>query len=140
MSKYNKLTPYLCVSDAAKAIEFYERAFDAEEVDRMVGPDGRILHAEVEINDSIIMLADESGFEGKAAPPVGLSPVQLMLSFKKSKHVDYTVADALAAGAEVITQPHDAYWGMRFGQVRDPFGHVWSFMAPVKKKHKKNDE
>jgi PhnB protein len=134
MSKYNKLTPYLCVSDAAKAIEFYEKAFDAEEIDRMTGPEGRILHAEVEINDSMIFIADEAGFEGKAAAPSGLPSVQLLLSFKKSKQVDHTVTDAAAAGAEVITQPHDAYWGMRFGQVRDPFGHVWSFSAPIKKR------
>jgi PhnB protein len=142
LSKHAKLTPYLCVSDAAKAIAFYQEAFDAEEIDRMTSPDGsKILHAELEINDAVLFLADEAGFEGKAAPPGG-GPVavQLFLTVKKPKHVDYMVADAKAAGADVVTAPMDAYWGMRFGQVRDPFGHVWSFSAPLKKKHRKHDD
>lgn len=139
MSKYAKLTPHLTVKGGMDAIKFYEEAFDAEIEDVMMAEDGqRVLHAELEINDSILFLADEfpehSG--GAVTSPLtpGMTTVTIHMELKKPKQVDRIMEQARAAGAEIVMPASDVFWGARYGRVRDPFGHVWSFGAALKKK------
>ena len=121
---YHSVTPYLMVRDAARAIAFYRNAFDADEVMRFKGPDGRIAHAEVKIGDSHVMLADESPHQEFVGPQtLGGAGVSLMLYVDD---VDATFAQALAAGATVRRPVADQFYGDRVGTLADPFGHVWS--------------
>lgn len=120
---YHSVTPYLVVKGAARAIDFYVRAFGAVELLRMPEPDGRIGHAELRIGDSPVMLADEHPEAGARSPEtVGGSPVTLMLYVPD---VDATVARAVAAGARLTRPVADQFYGDRNGGVTDPFGHVW---------------
>lgn len=120
---YHALTPYLIVQGAAKAIDFYRTVFSARERMRMPGPDGKIGHAEIEIGDSLIMLADEfPQMNAKAPPGYGGSPVHLHLYVT---NVDDVVANAARHGAAVLRQIEDQFYGDRTGTVQDPFGHVW---------------
>jgi PhnB protein len=119
---YHTVTPYLIVDDGAKALEFYTRAFGAQELFRMDNG-GKIGHAEIQIGDSRIMLADEHPEIGARAPrSVGGTPVSLMLYVDDC---DAWVARAQQAGA-TITQPlEDKFYGDRMGGIEDPFGHKW---------------
>lgn len=120
---YHSVTPYLIVKGGTKAIEFYERAFGAREIYRMMQPDGRVGHAELQIGDSRIMLADESPDLGARSPQsIGGSPVTIHLYVPD---VDATVERAVAAGAKVTRPVADRFYGDRNGSVTDPFGHVW---------------
>lgn len=120
---YHAVTPYLSVRGAAKAIEFYRKAFGAKEVMRMPGPRGGIGHAEVQIGDSRVMLADEyPDLEFLGPKARGGSPVHLMLYVKD---VDKVVARAVAAGAKLKRPVEDKFYGDRMGSLEDPFGHVW---------------
>lgn len=120
---YRSLTPYLIVKGAARAIEFYVRAFGAVELMRMPQPDGRIGHAELRIGDSVVMLADEAPeVDARSPETIGGSPVTLMLYVED---VDATVARAVAAGARITRPVANQFYGDRNGGVRDPFGHVW---------------
>lgn len=120
---YHTATPYLIVKSAAKAIEFYKKAFGAEEMMRMLQPDGRIGHAEIKIGDSPIMLADEFPEKGASSPQsLGGSPVSILLYVED---VDAMFAQAVAAGAAVQRPVADQFYGDRTGGVIDPFGHVW---------------
>ena len=120
---FNAVTPYLIVKGAADAIEFYKKIFGATERMRMPAPDGKIGHAEIQIGDSIIMLADESP-EADARSPrtVGGSPVSLLLYVE---NVDRTVDRAVAAGAKILRPVEDKFYGDRMGGIEDPFGHLW---------------
>jgi len=121
---YHTVTPYLVVHDAAKAIDFYKRAFDATEVHRMQGPDGKIGHAELRIGDSIVMLADEmSGMDTRS--PQSLNGTSAGL-FIYTRDVDAAYNKATAAGAKATQPPADMFWGDRYGKLTDPFGHSWS--------------
>jgi PhnB protein len=126
---YHTLTPYLIVHDAARAIEFYKQAFDATEMFRMDGPDGRIGHAEMRVGDSQIMLADEH-LEMNARSPqtIGGSPVSFMLYVED---VDAMVAQAIAAGATLKRPIANQFYGDRTGGVEDPFGHNWYIATHV---------
>ena len=132
--KPSPLTPHLVVSDAAAAIDFYKRAFGAQELSRHVAPDGkRIMHAALRINGADIMLNDdfpEYG-HGKSTTPeaLGGSPVTLHLQVQDA---DAAFNQALAAGAKVKFPLADQFWGDRYGQVTDPYGHVWSIGAAIK--------
>jgi PhnB protein len=120
---YHSVTPYLVVKGAARAIEFYGRAFGAVELFRMAQGDGRIGHAELRVGDSRVMLADEFPEIGARSPEtIGGSPVTLMLYVED---VDATVARAVAAGARLTRSVADQFYGDRNGGVTDPFGHVW---------------
>ncbi len=140
MSKHKSVTPYLTVNGGLEAIRFYEEAFDAEVEDLIVSDDGkRVVHAELEIDDATIMLCDEGSehAHGTAAPQAaGAASVTLYLDLKKARQVDRLIEQAAKAGASVLAPAADTSWGARYGRVRDPFGHVWSFGAPLKKKHK----
>jgi uncharacterized glyoxalase superfamily protein PhnB len=127
---HHTITPYLVVRDAAKAIEFYKRAFGAEEALRMPGPDGKtVMHAELRIGDAFIYLTGENPEWGKKSPQAyGGSPVSLHLYVAD---VDAAFKRAVAAGATVKMPVDDMFWGDRYGQVSDPFGFDWG-IATVK--------
>jgi PhnB protein len=126
---YHSVTPYLSIRGAAQALEFYQRAFNATEVFRLVAPSGEIGHAEIRIGDSAIMLADPCE-EGSFRHPqsLGGSSVGLHLYVED---VDALFAQAVAAGAKTIRAVQDQFYGDRTGTLEDPFGHVW-FLATHK--------
>jgi PhnB protein len=120
---YHTATPYLIVKDAARAIEFYKKAFGATELMRMPGSGGKIGHAEIKIGDSPILLADEVPEMGFRSPEsLGGSPISILLYVED---VDVVFGEALAAGAKVQRPVADQFYGDRTGGVTDPFGHVW---------------
>jgi PhnB protein len=120
---YHSVTPYLIVKDAARALDFYVRAFGAVELMRMLQEDGRIGHAEIRIGDSPVMLADEFPEIGARSPEsIGGSPVTIMLYVDD---VDATVARAVSAGARLTRPVANQFYGDRNGAVTDPFGHLW---------------
>ena len=127
---YHTLTPYLTVRNAAKAIEFYKQAFGAQERGVMKGPDGKVMHAELKIGDSIVMLADEFPDFGSLAPEsVGNSSSGLHIYVTD---VDEAFARAVKAGAKTEMPVADQFWGDRYGRLKDPFGHKWSIATHVK--------
>ncbi len=128
---------HLVVSDAAKALDFYARALGAAEVMRLPAEDKkRIMHAEIQVNGARLFLRDHfpefcpSGEAAKNAPPTmfGGTPVTLHLEVP---NCDAAVARMQEAGATVTMPPMDAFWGARYAQVVDPFGHSWSFAHPL---------
>jgi len=126
---YHTATPYLIVNDAALAIEFYKEAFGATELLRMAKPDGKIGHAEIRIDDSTIMLADEFPEMGARSPQsFGGSPVSIFLYVE---NVDAVFAQTVAAGAVVQRPVADQFYGDRMGGVKDPFGHAWYIATHV---------
>jgi PhnB protein len=128
-SGYRSVTPYLIVADAAAAIDFYKRAFAATERLRLAAPGGKIGHAELEIGDSLIMLADEHPQTAAYAPAkYGGSPVSLHLYVVD---VDAVAAQAVAAGAKVLRPVADQFYGDRLGTFEDPFGHHWHLSTHI---------
>jgi len=128
---FHNLTPHLVVSDAAKAIDFYKQAFGAEEIMRAPDPSGdRLMHAEMKIGDSMLMLADTyPEFGGQNPEDLGGSPTAINLY---CDDVDATVDKAVAAGATVSMPPADMFWGDRYARVIDPFGHFWAIACHVR--------
>ena len=121
---YHNVTAYLIVKGAAEAIEFYKNIFGAKELMRMPGPDGRIGHAELQLGDSHLMLADEHPETNIVSPTtLGNSPVHLLLYVND---VDATFNLAVAKGAKVIRPVADQFYGDRTGTLDDPFGHKWT--------------
>lgn len=126
---YPRLSPYLCVEDAARAIDFYVEVFGATERMRMDGPDGTIGHAELSLGDSIIMLASEFPEIGFVSPrKIGGTPVTLHTYVED---VDAVFAKAIAAGATSQRPVETQFYGDRSGQFEDPFGHRWSIATHV---------
>jgi uncharacterized glyoxalase superfamily protein PhnB len=120
----HRVTPHLVVAGAAKAIEFYKKAFAAVEQARLPGPDGRIMHALVRIHGDAVMLVDEMPEWGVLGPKaLKGSPVTLHLYVED---VDAAVQRAVEAGAKVTMPVADQFWGDRYGKIEDPFGHHWS--------------
>jgi PhnB protein len=120
----HSLTPHLVCAGAADAIAFYKRAFNAVEEVRLPGPDGKLMHAMVRIGDSGLMLVDENPQWGLLGPTaLKGSPVTVHLYVD---NVDAVVAQAVAAGAKITMPVADMFWGDRYGQLEDPFGHHWS--------------
>jgi PhnB protein len=120
---YHTVTPSIVVAGASKAIDFYKRAFGAEEIMRFPGPDGTIMHAEIRIGDSIVMLGDEMPEQGGRSPKsIGGTPVSF---FVYRDNVDEEWQRAVAAGAKEIMPLADQFWGDRTGCLEDPFGHKW---------------
>jgi PhnB protein len=127
---YHTLTPFLTVRDAVKAIEFYKQAFGAVERGVSKGPDGKVMHAELMIGDSIIMLSDEfPDFGAKSPEAFGGSPMGLHIYLDG---VDAAFDRAVKAGAEVEMPVMDQFWGDRYGKLKDPFGHKWSIGTHIK--------
>lgn len=126
---YHSITPYLYMSDAKGAIEFYKRAFGAVEIFRMDAPGGRIGHAELRIGDSVVMLADEFPDMGARSPKtIGGSPMSLLLYVEK---VDEVFERAVKEGATVERPVQNQFYGDRSGGVKDPFGHTWYISTHV---------
>ncbi len=124
------VTPHLLCRDAAAIIDFCVRAFGATETLRLPAPGGRIMHAQISIGDSAVMLADTHPGCGSRDPDgLGGTPVVLHLQVPD---VDATYDRALAAGAVSVMPPQDMFWGDRYGQVRDPNGHVWALATHVR--------
>src|SRR5690242_3848755 len=121
---YHTATPYLVVDGAARAIEFYKRAFGAREVMRIGAPDGKVGHAEIIIGDSHIMLADEfPEWDARSPQSIGGTPVGLALYFEDC---DAVFNQALSLGAKVLKPMQDQFYGDRSGTIADPFGHKWT--------------
>ena len=118
------VTPHLICAGAADAIEFYKRAFNAAELMRLPGSQGKLMHACIRIGDSNVMLVDEMPDWGAFGPKaLKGSPVTIHLFVED---VDAFVATAVAAGAKVTMPVADMFWGDRYGKLEDPFGHHWS--------------
>jgi PhnB protein len=127
------VSPHLVVDDAAAAIDFYVKAFDAVEYGRVPGPDGRLIHAALNVNGSMVLLNDDfpehSGGKSMTPRALGGTPVTIHLTVTD---VDAKYQKAVDAGATVIAPLEDQFWGDRYGIVRDPFGHQWSLGQPVR--------
>lgn len=128
------LVPHLVVGDAAAALDFYTKAFGAEEMVRMPGPDGKLMHACMRINGLMVLLNDDfpEFNDGKSSTPTALggTPVTIHLH---GADVDGRFQRAVDAGATVVNPLADQIWGDRYGVVRDPFGHQWSLAESVRK-------
>jgi uncharacterized glyoxalase superfamily protein PhnB len=126
----NTLSPHLVCAGAAAAIEFYKKAFDAVELMRLPGENGKLMHASVRINGGTVMLVDEAPAFGMLGPKsLKGTPVTIHLMVAD---VDKAVAQAVTAGATVIMPVADMFWGDRYGVIEDPFGHRWSIATPKK--------
>ena len=124
---YHTATPYLVVSDGARAIDYYKKAFDAKEMFRMGGPEGKIGHAEIKIGDSMIMLSDE--MMGNRSPQsLGGSPVSIFLYVED---VDSVFNGAVSAGAKADMPPQNMFWGDRCCVLQDIDGYEWTFSTNV---------
>jgi PhnB protein len=128
---YHSVNPYLVVRNADRAIEFYKRAFGAEERFRMHGPDNKaIMHAELKIGDSVFMLTEESPDMKTLSPEsIGGSPVSLYIYVKD---VDSIFNQAVSEGATILHPVNDQFYGDRSGYLKDPFGHLWSIATHKK--------
>lgn len=128
---FRTATPYLIITNAAKAIEFYKEVFKATEVSRLATPDGKVGHAEIKIGDSRLMLADEfPEWDARSPQTIGGSAVFIMLYVED---VDAVVSRAVAAGAKLFKPVEDQFYGDRSGSITDPFGHKWTIAT-----HKEN--
>jgi PhnB protein len=126
---YSTISPYLAVDDAAEAIEYYKKAFGAEETVRMEAPGGKIGHAELKIGDSHVMLSDPFP-QASTTPPKELGGTSASI-FMYVEDVDAVVQKAVNSGATVTMEVEDQFWGDRFGSITDPFGHNWSIATHV---------
>jgi PhnB protein len=126
---FHNVTPYLYLRGAAGAIEFYKSVFGAAEIMRMPGPDGRIMHAELKIGDSIVMLADEN-------PSMGIMSPQTIGGFSGGLHLyvedaDTVIRKAVESGAKQLHPIKNQFYGDRSGTLLDPFGHMWSVATHI---------
>ena len=120
---YHTLTPSLIVRGASEAIEFYKRAFGAEQRGVLRAPDGKVMHAELQIGDSIVMLSDEFPQDKCASPAALQGTTGALLIY--TEDVDALWARATAAGCKPLMPLSDMFWGDRYGKLLDPFGHAW---------------
>ena len=124
------VTPHLICAGAAEAIDFYKKAFNAEETARLPGPNGKLMHGAIKIGDSTVMLADEFPDHGSFGPKAMKgSSVVIHLYVDDA---DAFAARAAAAGAKITMPAQDMFWGDRYGQLEDPFGHKWSIATHVR--------
>ena len=121
---FHSIQPGLVVRDAAKAIDFYKKALGAQELVRMPGPDGKIMHAELKIGDSVIFLSEEMPMPGSVKSPQALGGSTCTL-IVYVPNVDEQFKQAIAAGAKESMPVADQFWGDRYGSLVDPFGHSW---------------
>jgi PhnB protein len=124
---YTSVTPYIMIEGASEAIEFYKKAFGAQELERMSGPDGKVLHAEIRIGNAIVMLSDASA-QWKGPKALGGSPASICLYVPDA---DAVFKAAVDAGATVRMPIQEQFWGDRYGMLVDPFGHNWSVATHV---------
>lgn len=127
---FHSLTPFLICKDALQALDFYKRAFGAEEISRLVGPHGGLMHAALRIGDSVLMLTEECPEMGGFGPQhFGGTPVTVHLSVADA---DAAFARATAAGCASLMPVTEMFWGARYGVFKDPYGHAWSVATQVK--------
>jgi len=120
---YHTITPALTIRDAARAIEFYKKAFNAQQLERLDGPDGKVMHAGLEIGNSRFMLGEEN-LQMNCPSPLNLNGTPTAL-YLYVENVDAAFTQAVKAGAKVEMPVADMFWGDRAGQLSDPFGHRW---------------
>jgi len=135
-SPFRTLTPYLAVNDARKAIDWYRQTLGAKEVSRMNTPDGKILHCELLVGDSRFMLSDIFPGADFVDPKLVGSCVTIHVH---AKNIDELYHRAVENGAQVTMPLENQFWGDRYGKIRDPFGHVWSFGYPAKMSKQERD-
>jgi PhnB protein len=129
-ARMQALSPHLVCAGAAKAIDFYKKAFGAQEMIRLPGKDGKLIHASVEINGAMVMLVDEFPQMGSKAPTtLKGTPVTMHLMVVD---VDAFTKRAVKAGAKVVMPVADMFWGDRYGIIEDPFGHRWSIATHLR--------
>jgi PhnB protein len=136
-TKMPPITPYLTVKGANEAIEFYKKAFGATENARLAAEDGkRLMHAEISLHGSVVLLSDEFPEYDMVGAPADdkSSPVAVALHFEKPAELDAAFKRAAGAGATVVTEPADMFWGGRFAALADPFHHRWIMHAPLPSK------
>ncbi len=133
---FHTLTPYLIVKEGEKAIAFYKSAFNAEELEKHLTEENKVLHARLQIGDSQIMLSDESDDTscGNLTSPGQAQGTSCVLHMYV-QDVDSSFQKAVSLGAKILIPVADMFWGDRYGQLQDPFGHVWSLAT-----HKENIE
>jgi PhnB protein len=129
--RYRRVTPFLVVEGADRAMKFYADVFGATERMRIPGPDGSIAHAEVEIGDSVVMIEDASPFMGTKAPPAGGQEGSPTGLFVYVEDVDAVMAKAVELGATLMRPATDQFYGDRDGHIVDPFGHHWTVATHV---------
>jgi PhnB protein len=135
---FHTVTPDLVVSNGSEAIEFYKKAFGAKELNRSPLPDGKIMNAMLKIGDSVVMLSDEfPGGMTRSPKSIGGTAVTIHIY---SKNVDKLWAQALSAGATVTMPLDNQFWGDRYGQLSDPFGHHWSMSQRIKMSKQEMEE
>ena len=126
---YHTLTPYLIIKNASEAIDFYKKAFGAEELFRMPGPDGKtVLHAELRIGDSPLMMSEACENMAFSPEKLGGTPVTVHMYVQDA---NATFERAVKAGATAKMPPQDMFWGDRFGKLTDPYGHEWSIAQHI---------
>lgn len=128
---YRRVTPCIVVQGAAKALDFYAEVFGAAERMRLPGPGGTIVHAEIQIGDSVVIVEDEDAMRGTAAPPADGLPGTPVFQFVYVEDVDAVVARAAELGATVKRAPENQFYGDRDGFITDPFGHGWTIATHV---------
>ncbi len=137
-SGFRTVTAFLVVNNGSGAIDFYKKAFGAKELMKHTTPGGKIMNAQIKIGDSIVMLSDEfSGSNTRSPLSLGTSTVTLHVY---SKNVDKLWEQALSAGARVAAALENQFWGERYGQLVDPFGHYWSISQQIKMSAKEKEE
>jgi uncharacterized glyoxalase superfamily protein PhnB len=135
---FHTITPYLAIKGAAQAIDWYKKAFGAKELARQEGPEGKLIHARLRIGDSIVMMSDVFP-GGTHKDPIELGATSVTLHIY-SKNVDAVWKRAVEAGAKVDMQLDDMFWGERYGQLTDPFGHSWSLSMQIPMSRKEMEE
>lgn len=127
---FSTVTPHLVIKDCAKAIDFYKKAFGANELYRSLMPDGRVMHAMIQIGNSFVMMADEFPEMGAVGPnTLGGTTASLHIY---TDNADDLFKQATDAGASIIMPLADMFWGDRYGQIQDPFGHRWAIATHQK--------
>ena len=135
---FNTITPYLSINGAAAATDWYKKAFGAKELARDTIPDGKIMNARIRIGDSIVMLSDTFSGGGPQSPDMlGNSPVTLHIY---TTNIEKIWQQAVVAGAKVTMPLDNQFWGERYGQLTDPYGHHWSLSQQVNMTKKEKDE
>jgi PhnB protein len=129
--RYRRITPALVVDGAAKALAFYAEVFGATERMRLPGPGDTIVHAEIEVGDSVVIVEDASPFMGTKAPPAGGVEGSPSFLFLYVEDVDAVLARAVEAGATLQRPATDQFYGDRDGCIIDPFGHVWTVASHI---------
>lgn len=126
---FHTVTPYLTVADGVAALALYKRAFGAKELMRLGTPEGRLMHAEIKIGDSIIFVSDEfPGADTQSPAALGGTSTTIHLNVRA---IDKAFAQAIEAGCTAVMAPADMFWGDRFGKLKDPFGHSWSLAQHI---------